>query len=135
MLIKELDLVAEKFVSIPQKTSRLHWKKWMDMKSTDEKSKFSKLTEMILEADLEVQEDLDHDLDRTRDDLQVDLAHEVLDVLEVDQTNVQNREADPDQIRDDLNRQRNLDHDPDQKNDDRDPDHELKLVDTFQLSF
>jgi len=101
----------------------------------DEKSKFSKLTEMILEADPEVQEDLDHDLDRTRDDLQVDLAHEVLDVLEVDQTNVQNREADPDQIKDDLNRQRNLDHDPDQKNDDRDLDHELKLVDTFQLSF
>lgn len=33
--------------------------------------------EMILEADLEVQEDLDHDPDRTRDDLQVDLAHEV----------------------------------------------------------
>ena len=38
----------------------------------------------------------------------------MLDVLEVDQTNVQNREADPDQINDDLNRQRNLDHDPDQ---------------------
>ena len=32
---------------------------------------------MILEADLAVQEDLDHDPDRTRDDLQVDLAHEV----------------------------------------------------------
>jgi hypothetical protein len=107
----------------------------MDMKSMEEKLKFSELTEMILEADLEVQEDLDHDPDRTRDDLQVDLAHEVLDALEVDQTNVQNHEADPDQINDDLNRQRNLDHDPDQKNDDRDPDHELKLVDTFQLSF
>lgn len=75
----------------------------------------------------------------------------MLDALEVDQTNVQNHEADPDQINDDLNRQRNLDHDPDQskliiwsftksllqflENDDRDPDHELKLVDTFQLSF
>ena len=35
------------------------------------------IREMILEADLEVQEDLDHDPDRTRDDLQVDLAHEV----------------------------------------------------------
>jgi len=59
----------------------------------------------------------------------------VLDALEVDQTNVQNHEADPDQTNDDLNRQENLDHDPDPKNDDRDPDHELKLVDTFQLSF
>ena len=38
----------------------------------------------------------------------------MLDALEVDQTNVQNHEADPDQINDDLNRQRNLDHDPDQ---------------------
>jgi len=135
MLIKELVLAAEKSVSIPLMISRLHSKKWMDMKSMEEKLKFSKLTEMILEADLEVQEDLDHDPDRTRDDLQVDLAHEVLDALEVDQTNVQNHEADPDQTNDDLNRQRNLDHDPDQKNGDRDPDHELKLVDTFQLSF
>jgi len=114
MLIKELDLVAEKSVSIPPMISRLHSKKWMDMKSMEEKLKFSKLTEMILEADLEVQEDLDHDPDRTRDDLQVDLAHEVVDALEVDQTNVQNHEADPDQINDDLNRQGNLDHDPDQ---------------------
>ena len=38
----------------------------------------------------------------------------VVDALEVDQTNVQNHEADPDQINDDLNRQGNLDHDPDQ---------------------
>ena len=38
----------------------------------------------------------------------------MLDALEVDQTNVQNHEADPDQTNDDLNRQRNLDHDPDQ---------------------
>ena len=38
----------------------------------------------------------------------------VVDVLEVDQTNAQNHEADQDQINDDLNRQRNRDHDPDQ---------------------
>jgi len=100
------------------------------MKSMEEKLKFSKLMEMMdHEADLEVQEDLDHDPDLTRDDQQVDLAHEVVvDVLEVDQTNAQNHEADQDQINDDLNRQRNRDHDPDQKNDDRDHDLELKLV-------
>lgn len=101
----------------------------------EEKLKFLKLMVMIHEADLVVQEDLDHDPDLTKDDLQVDLAHEVLDAQEVDQTNVQNREADPDQTNDDLNLQRNLDHDLDPKNDDRDPDHELKLFDTFQLSF
>lgn len=99
----------------------------------EEKLKFSKLTEMIRVAVLEVQED--HDPDRTGDDLQVDLAHEVLDALEVDQTNAQNHEADPDQINDDLSHPRSLDQDPDQKNDDRDPGHELMLVDTFQLSF
>lgn len=97
----------------------------------EEKLKFLKLTERILEVDLEVQEDLDRDLtsDENRLPLVV-LDHEVLDDLEVDQTSVQNHEADRDQTNDDPNRQRNRDHDPDQKNDDHDPVLELKLQST-----
>merc|ERR1719466_267899 len=98
----------------------------MDLKSMDGKLKFSKPTVMIHAADRVVHED--HDPDLTRDDLPVDLAHEVVDALEVDQINGPNHEVDLDLTNDDLNRQRNLDHDPDQKNDDRDHDHELKLV-------
>lgn len=96
-----------------------------------EKLKFLKLTERILEVDLEVQEDLDRDLTSDESRLQqVVLDHEVLDDLEVDQTNVPNHEADRDQTSDDPNRQRNRDHDPDQKNDDHDPVLELKLQST-----